>query len=133
MTPSAIEKTKSAIFITFSGNCRQALKFYQTCFGGLLQLDFLEQALPGFKQAPLVSGHLKSERVDIYGSDLVHDEGRKIGNYIAIYISCWSDEDRYTLIKKLEMGTTKRNRKPSTALRLVEITDVFGVNWVLGV
>lgn len=125
-------KAVSAIFITFSGNCEQALKFYQSCFGGTLQLDLLEQALPGFNQSPLVSGRLQSERIDIYGSDLVPDEGRKIGNHMAVYLRCSNFDERNQLIKKLELGKAHRFTSPIDEPKLIEITDAFGVRWVLG-
>ncbi len=130
-SPSAL-KYMSAVFITFSGNCQQALKFYQSCFGGLLQLDVFEQALPGYAQMPLVSGCLRSAKVVIRASDLVHHEGRIIGNYMAIYIHCDDEADRFALIKKLELGKKNRSGKPNATAKLVEIIDVFGVRWVLG-
>lgn len=38
-------KVTSAIFITFSGNCIKALKFYQSCFGGTLRFETFEKEL----------------------------------------------------------------------------------------
>ncbi|HUH47272.1 MAG TPA: hypothetical protein VLZ54_08980 [Arenibacter sp.] len=126
-------KSVSAIFITFSGNCEKALRFYQTCFGGLLQFETLKGEIPGYTGLPVVSGSLISDRVIIHGSDLVHNEGRRIGNYMSIYLACENSDDRRELVKKLESG--KRNlfifndREP----RLIEVTDVFDVGWILGV
>lgn len=133
MNAATVQKVNSAIFITFSGHCKQALKFYQTCFGGLLELDFLENELHGYTEIPIVSGLLVSDRVVIRGSDLVHNEGRKIGNYMAIYIQCADEEERFELIKKLELGKTKRFYSEKSVSELIEITDVFGVRWVLGI
>jgi uncharacterized glyoxalase superfamily protein PhnB len=126
-------KAVSAVFITFSGNCKQALKFYQTCFGGSLQFDVYENQLPGFSRRPVVSGYLDSEKVAIRGSDLVQDEGRKLGNHMAIYLQCSHQEERNVLIKKLELGKANRSARQVEQPKLLEITDVFGVRWVLGI
>ncbi|WP_461789624.1 glyoxalase [Pedobacter sp.] len=125
-------KVVSAIFVTFSGNCEQALKFYQTCFGGLLQFDRLDHQLPGFSRKPVVSGHLNAEKIAICGSDLVHDEGLKIGNHMAVYLRCSNIDERNQLVKKLELGKTNRFTPPIEEPRLIEITDAFGLRWVLG-
>ena len=74
-------KVTSAIFITFSGNCIKALRFYQSCFGGTLQFEtFGKELLQEYTEIPVVSGSLVSDGIIIHGSDLVHEEGRKIGN-----------------------------------------------------
>ncbi len=125
-------KVVSAIFITFSGNCEQALKFYQTCFGGSLKFDILDYQLPGFSRKPVVNGYLNAEKIAICGSDLAHDEGLKIGNNMAVYLQCSHIDERNALVKKLELGKTNRFTPPIEEPRLIEITDAFGVRWVLG-
>src|SRR5690606_7200125 len=100
------DKLVSAIFITFSGNCKKALSFYQTCFGGLLQFETFEKEIQGYSEVPIVSGSLVSDRIIIYGSDLVHNEGRKIGNYISVFLHCKDTSDRKELIEKLGFAKT---------------------------
>lgn len=127
------DKLINAVFITFSGNCKQALTFYQTCFGGLLQFETFDKELPGCTELPVVSGSLVSERIIIYGSDLVHDEGRKIGNHISIYLQCENTYDRREIIKKLESGKKSLLFKNNEEPKLIEVTDIFDVRWVLGI
>src|SRR4051794_10531243 len=91
-------KLVSAIFITFSGNCRRAFTFYQTCFGGTLQFETFEKELQGYTEIPVVSGSLISDSIIILGSDLVHNEGRTLGNYISIFLHCKNTYDRKELI-----------------------------------
>ncbi|MGY0041025.1 hypothetical protein [Pedobacter sp. NJ-S-72] len=81
------DKFRSVVFVTFSGNCKKALSFYQSCFGGLLQIETFEKELSGYIEKPVVSGSLVSDRIIIHGSDLVHNEGRKLGNYISIFFT----------------------------------------------
>lgn len=123
---------KAAIFITFSGNCKKALSFYQTCFGGELHFETFDKHLPGYEDTPVVSGSLVSDRIVIYGSDLVHSEGRKIGNHLSVFLRCADAADRLLLKKKLEWNDniSADSYEKET---LIEVKDVFDVRWVLGV
>ncbi len=126
-------KSVSAVFITFSGNCRKALTYYQSCFGGALHFETFEKELEGYTEMPVVSGALVSDSVIIYGSDLVHNEGRIIGNYLAVFLHCKSKGDRQALIKKLGFNKQHLFAEHNDDHQLVEITDAFDVRWVLGV
>lgn len=128
-------KVTSAIFITFSGNCIKALKFYQSCFGGTLQFQtFGKELLQDYTETPVVSGSLVSDRIIIHGSDLVHEEGRKIGNYMSIFLHCKTSNDRKVLIEKLEANQKFLfNKHDDDDQKLIEITDAFDVRWLLGV
>src|SRR5690606_38698354 len=121
----------SAIFITFSGNCRKALTFYQTCFGGILQFETFEKELQGYTEKPVVSGSLVSDRIIIHGSDLVHNEGRTLGNYISIFLPSKNTDHRRTLIEKLELTKKDLVVRNDDNQKLVEVTDAFDVRWIL--
>ena len=88
------DKLRSGVFITFAGNCKKALTFYQTCFGGTLQFETFTEELNGYSEMPVISGSLVSDRIIIHGSDLVHNEGRKPGNNISILLHCKDTYDR---------------------------------------
>lgn len=123
---------RSGIFITFAGNCKKALTFYQACFGGVLHFKMLDKVIEEYNQIPVISGVLISDRLVIYGSDLVQDGGRKIGNHIAVFLSCQDLMDRRHLVQKLAFPG-EREAKINDQDRLVEIRDPFDVNWILGV
>lgn len=123
----------AAIFITFSGNCRKALTFYQTCFGGTLQFEMFERELQGYTKVPVICGSLVSDYITIHGSDLVHDEGRILGNYMAIFLHCTNACGRQLLIEKLVFNGRDRFVMNFDDQKLVEVTDAFDVRWVLGV
>ena len=125
-------KTRSAVFITFSGNCKKALTFYQSCFGGQLRLEPLEIALQAYKEIPIVSGSLIADIITIYGSDLVHNEGRKLGNYIAVFLAFENPSDRKEIIEKLAIPKEKSFGNDDDQ-KLIEVIDSFGVRWALGV
>lgn len=126
-------KLISAIFITFSGNCKKALTFYQTCFGGTVQFETFEEELQGYTESPVVSGSLVSDSIIIHGSDLVHNEGRKLGNYMSIFLRCRNTYDRKELVEKLEFDKEDLFVKNYNDQKLIEVTDAFDVRWLLGI
>jgi PhnB protein len=126
-------KSMSAIFLTFSGNCKEALTFYQNCFGGTLQLEIFEKELQGYTEMPVVSGSLVSDNIVIHGSDLVHHEGRILGNYMAIFMHCTNTDVRKELIEKLRPRKKKSFIRNDEDEKLIEIIDDFDVRWVLHV
>lgn len=126
------DKFVTAIFLTFSGNCREALTFYQTCFGGTLQLETFQKGLQDYTAVPVVSGSLVAKSIIIHGSDLVHNEGRIVGNYMAIFIQCTTMEFRKSLIEKLEFNKKVCNARNDDE-KLIEITDGFDIRWILSV
>lgn len=126
-------KARSAVFITFSGNCKKALTFYQSCFGGSLQLEPFEEELEAYKEMPIVSGSLLAEGITIHGSDLVHNEGRKLGNYMAVFLACKNSKDRKILIEKLVADRKDLLEGNNDAQKLIELTDAFDVRWVLAI
>jgi|SRR5690606_7960345 len=125
------ETYKGAVFITFSGNCKQALLFYQSCFGGNLKLEPFGKELLEDKEI-IVSGSLYAEHITIHGSDLVHNEGRKLGNYISVYFGCKDREEREKLTEKLIADKKQLLELKYRDQSLVELTDAFEVRWVLG-
>lgn len=133
VTATTGSNVMTAIFITFSGNCRKALTFYQTCFGGTLQFETFEGVLEGYTEMPVVSGSLVSNGITIYGSDLVYNEGRIVGNYLSIFLHCKNMEDRRVLIEKLSGNKSNLVAKYDVGQKLVEVTDAFDVRWLLGI
>jgi PhnB protein len=125
------DKSTSGVFLTFSGNCQPALAFYQECFGGTLKFETFEICVDGNFRSPVIAGSLFSDRVVIHGSDLVHDEGRKLGNYMAIFLGCKNAEERTALVKMLSAGTKHPPAFSEDDQNLIEITDAFDVRWVL--
>lgn len=125
-------KLTSGIFITFSGNCKKALTFYQTCFGGSLSFEIFPQKLPGYTEIPVITGSLVADSIVIYGS-VVHNEGRNIGNYLSIYFRCKNAENRRVFIEKLGNVQKTLSARNDEEQKLIEVRDAFDVSWVLGI
>ena len=110
-----------------------ALTFYHACFGGTLHFETFDKKLEGYEETLIVSGSLVSDRLIIHGSDLVHDEGRKLGNYMSIFLLCNNSFDRTQLVEKLQNHTANRLAKNDENQKLIEVIDAFDVRWILGI
>lgn len=95
-------------------------------------MEPLEIALQAYKEIPIVSGTLISDRITIHGSDLVHNEGRKLGNYIAVFLAFENPSDRKKMMEKMAIPKEKLFGNDYDQ-KLIEIIDSFGVRWALGV
>ncbi len=126
------EELIGGVFITFAGNCKKALTFYQSCFGGTLHFETFDEDL-GYKEKPVIKGTLVADNLVIHGSDLVHNEGRKIGNYISVFLPFENIESRRDVINKLSSGSKELSNTDDQYQPLIEITDAFDVRWVLGI
>jgi PhnB protein len=127
------DRVSSGIFITFTGNCKRALTFYQTCFGGELYFETFPSYLPGYTYKPIISGSLISGRISIHGSDLPHEEGRTVGNYLSVFLRCKSPDDRARLLRKLNSFDTSSSLHFDEEQKLIELRDTFDVTWILGI
>ncbi|MFZ6023686.1 MAG: glyoxalase [Bacteroidota bacterium] len=124
--------THSSVFITFNGNCRQAFTAYHACFGGELYIESFEPALEGFPGKPVLKAVLKSSKLLIYGSDMVHNEGRRIGNYMALFVYCTSKQERQYYLQQLS-AKARHHQSATNEEALVEMVDRFDVRWVFAV
>lgn len=126
------ESIKSAFFITFRGDCKKALTLYQTCFGGKLYFDTFDEPIAEIHETPVISGFLIADKLTIYGSDLVHNEGRRMGNNMAIFVYCNNKKERLDYLKKLDNRLPHHSKKYPNQ-KLIEIVDAFDVRWVFGI
>lgn len=88
--------------------------------------------LKGYTETPIVRGSLISDRIVIHGSDLVYDEGRKLGNYIAVFLHCKDMDDRKQLVEKLGSERKRPFEDTYDDSHLIEVIDAFDVRWILG-
>ena len=124
-------------FLTFNGNCKEAMRFYQSCFGGDLHFTYLGDT-PGGKQFPLeirqlvLHASLVSEHVRLFASDLGGEEGVASGNSISLWISITAPEQLQSVFRKLA-----RNGEVTAPLsagtlqgQWATLTDRYAVQWI---
>lgn len=123
-------------YLTFNGNCREAMTFYKKCFGGTLRCQTL-----GTKQKKkeptlanvIVHAQLKSRNIVLQGTDLIDEGPLQRGNNVSFMVECSSERELDLYFKKL---SHKGEKKCEPVLmkrgnRLASIVDQFGMQWLL--
>ena len=125
-------------YLTFNGNCREAMKFYQQCLGGELIFQTvgespLSQKLPKKMKNYILHATLAKENFVLMGSDMVSDEGLAKGNNISLLLNCYNEEDIKSCYTKLsKKGKQNHPLEDSFWGALFgELTDKYGHRWIL--
>ncbi|AWI25721.1 VOC family protein [Flavobacterium pallidum] len=108
-------------YLTFNGNCRQAMQFYRDCLGGELQLQELgdtplgENMPPAMRHA-ILQATLTNSNLQLTATDMPDDDGLQRGNAVTLMLHCDTEEEIRRYYKKLSTGG--RQAHP--------VEDVFG-------
>lgn len=124
-------------YLKFNGNCREAMSFYQYCFGGNLDVMTVSEA-PGKEKVPvemhdkIMHAQLTSGSIMIMGSDLVEPSGFIHGNTVSLVLVCKSKEEIESLFAKLSVGGKVVTPLGETFFGLyAELIDKYGFIWLL--
>ena len=85
-------------YLSFNGNSKEAMQYYQQVLGGLLTLQTIGDSPLSEKMEPemrskIVHAALKGNDFIIFGSDLVDDTGLINGNTVSILINFTSEKE----------------------------------------
>lgn len=127
--------TQINVYLTFNGNCKEVMHFYQECLGGELTLQTVEDS-PMAKQWPasvqknILHAELKKENLVILGSDM-GSEGLVRGNTISLALACSSEEEIERFFKNLsESGKITHPLHKFFDGTIGALTDKYGMNWL---
>jgi PhnB protein len=124
-------------YLTFNGNCREAMTFYKECLGGELTLQTvkgspMENHWPKEVHNNVLHSSLEKGNLVLLGSDMVEPQGLSIGNNISLSLICSSNEEIELFFKKLSVGgKIKYPLHDFYDGKIAGITDKFGINWML--
>jgi PhnB protein len=125
-------------YLTFDGNCQEAMTFYKSCLGGELVLQTIDESpmadkMPSQMKACILHATLTTEGFVIMGSDMTPETGLVKGNAHSLMLDCNSEEEiRTTFIKLAEGGEIKHTLENTFWGALFgDLTDKFGNNWIL--
>ncbi|HLP51466.1 MAG TPA: VOC family protein [Chitinophagales bacterium] len=125
-------------YLTFSGNCREAMAFYQQCLGGELNLQTigespLAEKMPQQMKDSILHATLTKDHLVIMGSDMVGDDGLIKGNAVSLMLNCSSeDEVRNCYARLAEGGKATHPIEVSFWGALFgDLTDKYGNHWLL--
>ncbi len=97
-------------YLSFNGNCREALHFYQSCFGGDLNLMRIGDSpmashVPADAQDHIIYGTLTTPTILIQATDAgVLGGSFAVGDNVAIGVDCLTEAEIDTLFEKLSEG-----------------------------
>jgi len=125
-------------YLTFAGNCREAMNFYQSCLGGDLTFQTIGETPLG-KDLPLeiknriLHATLIRDNVVLMASDMVPDEGLVRGNAVSMSLECNSEEEIKTIYERLSADGKKNHPLENTFWGALfgDLTDKFGNHWLL--
>ena len=125
-------------YLTFSGNCREAMLFYQKCLGGELLLQTIGDS-PLAKQMPakmkdfILHATLTKNELILMGSDIVAESGLIKGNSVSLSVNCSSEKEIKSFYKKLAVGGNADHPLENTFWGALfgDLTDKYGNHWLL--
>lgn len=125
-------------YLTFSGNCREAMNFYKDCLGGELVLQPIEGSpladkMPADMKQCILHATLTKDELVIMASDMVPDKGLIRGNAVSLMLNCSSEKEIKTFYKNLSRGgeTTHPLEMTFWGALFGDLTDKFGNQWLL--
>jgi PhnB protein len=85
-------------YLTFNGNCREAMNFYQKCLGGELFLhpigtSPMAEMMPPQMKDSILHATLTNGNVIIMGSDMVGESGLIRGNAMSMMLNCSNETE----------------------------------------
>ena len=129
--------TQVVPYLTFNGNCRDAMTFYQNCFDGKLILETvkgspMEGHWPKEVQNNILHSSLESESISILASDMVEQNGLTVGNNITLALICKTDQEIEMYFQRLSQdGTIKYPLHNFYNGKIGGLIDKFGINWFM--
>ncbi len=125
-------------YLTFNGNCREAMTFYQKCLGGELQFQTIAESPMADKMPPemaacILHSTLTQGGLTLMASDIVADKGFVRGNNISLMLQCDSEEDIRNTYAKLAEGGQQTHPLENTFWGALfgDLTDQYGNQWLL--
>jgi PhnB protein len=123
-------------YIMFDGNCEQAMKFYQKCLGGTLEMfPYSEAPMPEFQSVKdrIMHGTLKLESASILAADSFPGKPAKQGDNIHISLTCNNMQEAEKIFSSLaEKGKVNMPlQKTFWTSGFGMLTDQFGVHWMI--
>jgi PhnB protein len=125
-------------YLTFNGNCREAMTFYKKCLGGKLRLQTigespLTEKMPAEMKKCILHSTLTKGSLVIMATDIVAEKGLIKGNSVSLLLSCASEKEIRTYYKNLSADgeATHPLRESFRGALFGDLTDKYGNNWLL--
>ena len=125
-------------YLTFNGNCREAMSFYKSCLGGELEFQTIGESpmaerMPDDLKGYILHSTLRSGPMLLMGTDMVGEHGLVKGNAISILIECQDEGEIQGIYQQLSIGGQATHPLEPTFWGALfgGLTDRYGNNWLL--
>ena len=133
-----MKMTQINSYLTFNGNCREAMAFYKDCLGGELTLQTIGESpladkMPQQMKDFILHATLTNEALIIMGSDMVAEKGLIKGNTVSLMLNCSSEEEirKYYASLATEGQKTHPLENSFWGALFGDLTDKYGNQWLL--
>ena len=125
-------------YLTFNGNCRQAMNFYKEVLDGELSLQTIGESpmadkMPSKMKDCILHSQLTKGDLILMGSDMVCEQGLLKGNSVTLMLACNSEEEIKNCYEKLSAQGKATHPLENTFWGALfgGLTDRFGNHWLL--
>lgn len=124
------------LYLNFDGNCEEALRFYQSCLGGKIEM------LQRFGEAPnpvpegaenrIMHGVYRAEGIFLMASDVMPGHPFHAGNNTHLSVQFDDKAEQHSAFEKLSAGgqITFPLQETFWGAEYGMLTDKFGINWM---
>ena len=130
--------TQINAYLTFNGNCREAMTFYKDCLGGELVLQTIGESpmaekMPAKMKGFILHSSLTRGPLVVMATDCVPEQGLTKGNSVSLCLNCSSEEEIKTFYAKLAEGGKATHPLENTFWGALfgDLTDKYGNQWLL--
>ncbi len=122
-------------YLAFNGNCREAMEFYKTVFGGELHMQTFGEAPMDSAEADkarIMHAQLSKDKFMLMASDGMPDQPVQFGNNVTISVHPESKEETEKYFNKLAEGgqTTMPLSDTFWGAYFGMLTDKYGMPWM---
>jgi PhnB protein len=122
-------------YLAFNGNCREAMEFYKTVFGGELNVQTFGEAPVNASEkdkARVMHAELRAGDFLLMASDGMPNNEVKFGDSVSLSVHTKSKEETDDLFKKLSEGgqVTMPLEDTFWGAYFGMLIDKFGIHWL---
>ncbi len=124
-------------YLYFNGTTQQAMEFYQTCFGGQLNImrvgdSPMATQMPSNMHQRVLHATLVNDRFTIMASDWMEPGSPVLGNNVRLGLVYENDAEIHALFDALSAaGSITHPLQQEFFGTMGELVDQFGVYWML--
>jgi len=129
--------TQINAYLTFNGNCREAMIFYQACLGGELMMQTvggspMEDQMPADAKQKILHASLTRDCLVLLACDISGSDRLVKGNTISLSLHCSSEEEIKLFFKRLSAGgSIAHPLHEFFAGTMGALTDQYEKDWLL--